>query len=416
MTKEQYLAQRKEIMNTAEELIGEGKFEESQAKMNEVETLDNRWEETKKAKANLAALKGNEEPINLENKSENVGGGEILGTTEQPKVTNEQDIYVNAWAKDMMGQKLNDNEIEVFEKVNSRFDNEFTHDTNNTQVLIPETIAAGIWKRAEEQYPLWADVRKLRVKGHLSMIKGNNSAEARWYDEADTVDTDELGFGTLELTGNELAKAVQVTWKLRKMAISEFVAYIQREIADRMGIALAHGVYEGKGKPGSGESFKPEPYGIKTRLEAEADTPQVINYTKDKLAYTNLTAAMGGLHSSYVNGSAIYANNATIWSDLANLVDGNGRPMFIADVMSGGVGRIFGRVVKADASIPVGEILVGNPGSGYIANINEDITMYKEEHVRERLTDYMGYAIVDGDVVDNEAFVILRVGETIPEV
>lgn len=251
MTLEQYLAQRKEMMNAAETLIGEGKIDESEAKMNEVKELDNKWEEVKKATANFEALRGNETPVNLENQSEEVQGANVLGTTEHPAVTNEQDIYVNAWAKDMMGQKLNDNELEVFEKVNARFDNEFTHDTNNTQVLIPETVAAGIWKRAEEQYPLWADVRKLRVKGHLSMIKGNNSAEARWYDEDETVDTDELGFGTLELTGNELAKAVQVTWKLRKMAIAEFVAYIQREIADRMGIALAHGVYEGKGKPGA---------------------------------------------------------------------------------------------------------------------------------------------------------------------
>ncbi|MDO6451724.1 phage major capsid protein [Oceanobacillus profundus] len=414
MNKEKYNEQRASLMAEAEGLIAENKFEESEAKMNEVKDLDNKWEDAKKAQANLAALKGNNEPVKLENKSEAVQGGEILGTTEQPKVTNEQDIYVNAWAKDMMGQKLTENEMEVFENVNAKFSNEFTHDTNNTQVLIPETVAAGIWKRAEEQYPLWADVRKLRVKGHLSMIKGNNSAEARWYDEADIVDTDELGFGTLELTGNELAKAVQVTWKLRKMAINEFVAYIQREIADRMGIALAHGVYEGKGKPGSGETFKPEPFGIKTRLAAESGTPQVLEYTE--LAYTNLTAAMGGLHSSYVNGAAIYANNATIWSTLANLVDGNGRPMFIADVMSGGVGRIFGRVVKADASIPEGEILVGNPNAGYIANINEDITMYKEEHVRERLTDYMGYAIVDGDVVDSQAFVILRAGDATPEV
>jgi HK97 family phage major capsid protein len=413
MNKEQYLAQRKEMMNEAEELIGENKFEESEAKMNEVKELDNKWEEVKKAKANLAALKGNDEPAALENHSEHLQGGEVLGTTEQPKIDNEQDIYVNAWAKDMMGQKLNDQEMEVFEKVNTRFDNEFTHDTNNTQVLIPETVAAGIWKRAEEQYPLWADVRKLRVNGNLTMIKGNNSAEARWYEEPDVVDTDELGFGTVELTGNELAKAVQVTWKLRKMAIQEFVAYIQREIADRMGIALAHAVYEGAGKPGSGENFKPEPFGIKTRLEAE-DTDQILDYTD--LEYTNLTAAMGGIHSSYVNGANIYANNSTIWGTLANLVDNNGRPLFIPDVNAGGVGRIFGRVVKPDASIPAGEILFGNPNAGYVANINEDITMYKEEHVRERLTDYMGYAIVDGDVVDTKAFVILRAGDATPEV
>src|SRR5690625_2468079 len=278
MNREQYLAQRKALMEEAEGLIAEKKFEESEAKMQEVKDLDNKWEDTKKAQANLNALKDNGKVADLENKSVNVKGGRVLDEFDSKKITvdNEQEAYKNAWAKDMMGQKLTDDEREVFENINSRFDNEFTHDTNNTQVLIPETVAAGIWKRAEEQYPLWADVRKLRVKGNLTMIKGNNSAVARWYEEDEVVDTDELGFGTLELTGVELAKAVQVTWKLRKMAIQEFVAYIQREIADRMGIALAHAVYEGAGKPGSGENFKPEPYGIKTRLEAETDTPQII--------------------------------------------------------------------------------------------------------------------------------------------
>lgn len=414
MTREQYLAQRKALMEKAEQLIVDNKIEESEAKMNEVKELDNKWEETKKAQANLAALKGNDEPVNLESQSKTIEGGSVVGTTEDPKKDNEQEVYKNAWAKDMMGQKLNDEEQKVFENVNNRFQNEFTHDTNNTQVLIPETVAAGIWKRAEEQYPLWADVRKLRVKGTLSMIKGNNSADGRWYDEDTKVDTDKLSFGTVELTGNELAKAVQVTWKLRKMAINEFVAYIQREIADRMGIALSTATYQGKGKPGTDDTFKPEPFGIKTRLNAEADTPQVIEY--EELAYKNLTNAMSKLHSSYVNGAVIYANNGTIWNTLANLVDNNNRPLFISDVNSGGVGRIFGRTIKADASIPEGEILFGNASDGYLANINEDITMYKEEHVRERLTDYMGYAIVDGDVVDTKAFVLLKTAEEAPTV
>src|SRR5690606_21550916 len=178
------------------------------------------------------------------------------------------------------------------------------------------------------------------------------------------------------------------------------------EIGDRMGISLSKAVYEGRGVSSDG-SFKPEPYGIKTRLEAEAGTPQIQTYDSD-LDYKGLTGMMGGIFSSYVNGATIYANNATIWSVLANVVDGQGRPMFVADVMAGGVGRIFGRTIKADATIPEGEILLGNLGQGYVANINEDITMYREDHIRERLTDYMGYAIVDGDVLDNKAFVILK--------
>ncbi|MGG3452162.1 phage major capsid protein [Domibacillus aminovorans] len=321
----------------------------------------------------------------------------------------ETEEYRTAWAKDMIGQSLSDEERETLDRVNDEY-RAFTHNTTNTQILIPKTIAAGIWKRAEEQYPLWADVRKLRVTGNLTMIKSdNNSVNAKWYDEPTIVDTDQLGFGQLELTGCELAKAIQVTWKLRKMALPEFEAYITREIGDRMGISLSTAVYVGKGKPGVGDTFKPEPRGIKTVLSAEASTPQIKEYVvADGVKFTDLTGVMAAIHSSYVNGATIYANNATIWNLLANIVDGQGRPMFMADVMAGGVGRIFGRTIKADASIPEGEILVGNVNAGYLANINEDITMYREEHVRERLTDYMGYAIVDGDVVDSKAFVILQ--------
>src|SRR5690606_6633136 len=102
--------------------------------------------------------------------------------------------------------------------------------------------------------------------------------EAEWYVEADEVDSKELGFGSVNLTGCELARDIQVTWKLRKMAIPEFEAYIIREIGKKMGKALAHGVYAGRGKPGTGETFKPEPLGIKTALNAEEDPSQVIEY------------------------------------------------------------------------------------------------------------------------------------------
>ncbi|MGM9923342.1 MAG: phage major capsid protein [Bacillus sp. (in: firmicutes)] len=318
----------------------------------------------------------------------------------------ETEEYRSLWAKEMMGQSLSSEERDLFNKINDEY-REFTHTTENSQVLIPKTVAAGIWRRAEEQYPLWADVRKLRVTGTLSMLRSDgNAVDARWYTEDQKVDTDKLGFGTLELTGCELAKAIQVTWKLKKMALPEFEAYIIREIGDRMGISLSTAIYQGKGKPGSGQTFKPEPYGIKTRLAAEKDKPQVHEYTGE-IDYKNLTGMMAGIHSSYVNGAVIYANNSTIWNILANIVDGNKRPLFVADVQAGGVGRIFGKTIKPDAGMPDGEIMIANVDAGYVANINEDITMYREDHVRERLTDYMGYAIVDGDVVDTKAFVIL---------
>ncbi|GLY09593.1 phage major capsid protein [Pseudobacillus badius] len=399
------ILQRKQEIRTA--LEGDESVDLS-ALEEELRELDNEQKEIEKRQEvakgiATGEIEGREIPNPLMGGTE---GGKIdIRSLEWDKAL-ETEEYRTAWAKDMMGQSLNEEERSFMNKVNDEY-RAFTHTTENTSILIPKTVADGIWKRAEEQSSLWADVRKLRVKGEMTMIKSDgNGDDARWYMEDETVDTDKLGFGEFNLTGCELAKAIQVSWKLRKMAVAEFEAYIMTEIGFRMGKSLAKAVYEGKGKPGVGDSFKPEPLGIKTALSKEGTT-RIVEYTNEP-TYKDLTGVLGSLHSAYAATSTIYANNKTVWGQLANIQDANNRPYFIADVQSGGVGRIFGLTVKVDAGIPDGEILVGNLAQGYYANINEDITMYREEHIRQRLTDYMGYAIVDGAPFDNEAFVILQ--------
>src|SRR5690625_3266204 len=136
MNFEQYKAQRTELMNEAEELIAEGKLEESEAKMQEVKDLDNTWEGVKLAQANLNALKDNDKASKIEDKSEKVKGGKVMDEIKNVNQELSQDeIYQNAWAKNMMGQKLEGEEQEVFNKVNTDFNNAFTHDTGNTGIL-----------------------------------------------------------------------------------------------------------------------------------------------------------------------------------------------------------------------------------------------------------------------------------------
>lgn len=318
--------------------------------------------------------------------------------------------YRDAWAASMLGMRMTAAQTRTFETVNAEY-RAYTHTTENTAVLIPETVVAGIWKRAEESYPLWNDVRKFSVRGTLTMKRfdGIRAGDAAWYEEPDVVVDEENAFSEINLTGCELAKSVTVSWKLRAMAIPEFISFIEREIGERIGVALGTAVWKGKGKPGNEESFKPEPRGIKTYLEAEEDTPQVVTYTAGNLTDTNLRAAVAKLHSSHIPGAAIYVNNNTAWTVLAEIKDANKRPIFLTDLSTqGAVGRIYGMQVKIDASLDDGDILFGNAQRGYWANVNRGMTMHSEEHVKKRETDYMGYAIVDGDVYDSKAFAYLK--------
>lgn len=415
MTKEKYLEQRNALLAEVETLINESKTEEANAKMTEVEELDNKWEEIKLANANLNALKDNTKVADLENKSVNIEGGKKVDDIQKDVLVDEAKAYEIAWAKVMQGKKLEAKEQEVFDKVNAEFQNDYTHDTGNTPTLIPQTVVAGIWKRAEEIYPLLADVKKYNVRGTLTINKHTaiDAGDAAWYDEATATADEQNTFGQLTLTGCELSKAITVTWKMRSMAVEEFIPYIKNELGERVGVALGTSVAVGKGKPGEGQTFKPEPLGIETALLAEDNTPQVVTYnptaaTPDPLAYADFTAAIGKIHSSYLGGSAIYANNATIWGQLANLTDTLGRPLFIPDLTSGGVGRMFGMVVKADAGVTADSVIIGNPNKGYVLNTNEPMSLATEEHVKARTVDYAAYAIVDGAPLDTKAFALIK--------
>ena len=411
MNYQEYLEKRKEMMDEAQSLISAGKFEEADAKMNEVSALDERWDGQAKADANMRALEGKRRKINAQDLAgKNVQDGVVTetlsfvpaGSAEGETAPHATDEYKAAWAKIMMGKPLTAEETEVVEKVNA-----YTHTTENTGVVIPTTVAAGIWDMIEEMYPLWNDVQKTYVKGAYKALIGEESTDAKWYDEDTETEDGKETIGELVLNGCELSRSITVSWKLREMAIEDFIPYIQRKMARKMGAALGYGASHGKGKPSTSDTFKPEPTGIVTALEKETDTPQIVTYTKGALNYKNLTSARAKVKVG-ANELKIYANSTTIWGELANVVDGMDKPMFIQDPVNNGVYRILGMEVKEDDSMLDGEVMMSSPFVGYLANVNKEMSVMTEEHVKKRTVDYCGYAIVDGGVTSTKAHALLK--------
>lgn len=416
MTKEQYIKKRDELINEAKGLTEAEAFDAAAfaEKKKEVEDLDNRFEAEAQAQADVAALEKSGAITNIITKTQSVpnGGTEVKGKViiapAGGEDTKEPENYATAWYKCMTGKPLTDDEANAYQIVNA-----YTHTTQNTPQVIPQTVASGIWEEIGNLHPLWDDVQKTFVKGTLKIIKEDTSSDAKWYDEVTKTEDGKETLKSADLTGCELSRAITVSWMLKEMAMEDFIPYIQRKIAAKMGNALGYAVCHGKGRPGSGETFKPEPRGIVTALLAEASTPQVVEYTAAApLSYAKLTEARGKIKSGYGNGVAIYANSKTIWNDLANLADKNGRPLFISDAQAGGVGRIFGAVVKEEDGMLDGEILMSNAAMGYQANINKTITLATEDHVKERTTDYAAYGIVDGDVITTKAHALLHLKTT----
>ncbi|WP_134942411.1 phage major capsid protein, partial [Clostridioides difficile] len=239
MTREEYFKKRQEMIDEAQKLLddeigeegtGEEKTEEAEKIANKIKALDEEYERNVKARANLKALQDDVkiDPtiFNLTNNK-----GKIEGI-EDTTVKDEQEQYKNAWAKDMLGKQLNSEEQEIFNSINSAYRAEVQTSENNT-ILIPKTVASGIWKEIGDMYPLFGDASPTFVAGDLTIIAEEDGGDdAAWYDEETEVKEDGYKLKEITLRGCELAKDITVSWKLKKMSIDEFVPYITTLLAE----------------------------------------------------------------------------------------------------------------------------------------------------------------------------------------
>lgn len=414
MTVEEYRNRRNELMTAATDAIHSGDVEAAATTRAEIEALDASFDAEQRELANLAALRDREIIDIAVPRTGTPAPQGLTPVARLQETPDEEAIYREAFAHTLMGFRLPEVEASVFDKVNRALVPDIQNATQTAAthtVVIPKTLVDAIWKEMGERHPILNAVPKTFVKGKLSYpyetVSGDNAA---FYDEDTEVTEGSFTIAALDLDGYELAKALKISWKLQKMSIDSFLAYVASLVAEKMGNALAAAVVLGKGAAGASDNWKSQPQGIITALDAEASTPQVITWTPttDEVTYIKMTSLMSKIRSGYSTGAAIYAKNDFIWNTLANIKDSNGRPYFIADVMSGGVGRLFGHVVYEEDAIPANAMLLANVGQGYLMNVQEDISLMQDEHMTKRTTTYMGYAILDGKVRTTKAFAYLK--------
>lgn len=401
MTKNDYKNSRAQLMAEVQAALTSGDVDKANDLMGQVTKMDSEHEEASKAQANFNALT-DAVPATMDVQANNESLTPVATTVPAKPVDSDEENprYKSAWAKFAMGKPMDADDLNVLDSVNQAYNAEFTHQTTNTPTLIPQTVVNGIWNLAEEEYPLFADFRKFAVTGKLTFNKhdGIVSGDAQWVDEDGQADDEENKFGQLVLDGFEVNKVATVTWKMKSMSENDFITFLTQELADRIGVALGVGASHGTGVK--------QAKGVITLLNEETDKPQIKTYT-DQVTYQDLTGAMALIHSTLANGTVIYANNATIWNQLANVVDTNNRPIFVPDTNAGGVGNIFGRAIKADAGLADGEILIGNAAGTGVMNTNEGMSVAMEDHVKSRKTDYGAYAIVDFGLLTTKGFALL---------
>jgi HK97 family phage major capsid protein len=399
-----YLNQRNALIQDAENLINEGK--DAIEVMDNIKKLDNAYEDFRTKNANLNALKNN--PVVDPAAPVTAGSVNTSGNTEEIKDLS-SDEYKRAWIHVMKGNKLTTQEQSIFDSVNMANPMKNTETVSEHSVLIPTTVQHGIWEQAAKEHPVLKDLLPTHVQGDIEIIIDTSSeSDADWIDEGDKPADAEFSEGKIVLQGCELAKSVTISWKLKKMNDQDYEAYLIKKLGEKVGNAIAKSIFHGKGKPTASE-HKAQAKGFITALEKENSTPNIIKYKETAgVSYKNITSLMSLIPGAYLSGASIYTKGTTLWNQLANILDANKRPIFIPDVTENSVGKIFGIPVKVEDGVEDGEVALANLNKGYAFNFNEEMTIYTEDHVKDRTTDYMAYGIADGDVITTEAFAVMQ--------
>lgn len=305
-----------------------------------------------------------------------IGGNEEM---EERKFTIASPEYRSAWAKTLMGVKLDETEERALGDAIGTTATTFVQATadangiNNYGLLIPESVRLDWLKIAEKASPIYRDIRKLNINGNVDFPYLFGADDAEWYAETSTTKNEGQEYKNIKLTGHELAKAIEITWKAEAMTVEGFISFLLDELNEKMNKALINAVIYGNGSA--------KPTGITNGLVAKTNT-NAIDLIKE---------CLGSLSTENRVGAKVYVAS-NVADEIAFYKDENGNyPYLVA-----GLGRAGGATIEADPFLSAGDIVVGN-AQNYILNFNEGLRVDKEIKVQPRRVIYGGYLVADGN-------------------
>lgn len=380
MNKEQYIKLRNELMVSAEGLLNEGKLEESEAKMQEIKDLDNKFEEIKLANANFNSLKDVQVGKKIE-EDEVVNMGEKVLENIKTMDNNQllmSNTYREGYLKRLQGKDLTEMENAAV----------------SAQSVIPTQTMNKIIEKLEQIAILYNRITVTNFPNKLSIPVETATADASWVAMATASTDSDDTTGAVTLGANKLIKTIEIEADVQAMSIDVFEAFIVNSLSKKMSKAIENAIINGTG------SNQP------TGLAKAGEITEVGTYTKLGMTYKDLMKLIGTLPTSYHLSAAITLPRKLFFDDILGMTDTSGNPVVLLDAQSPTKFNILGYPVIINDYMPLDTIIFGD-FSYYHLNWAKAIEISSDKSVafRSGSTVYRALALADAKKTMAEAFV-----------
>lgn len=387
MTREEYLAQRNELLNEAQEAINNNDLEGAKKIKDSVEALDKEFAELEAAAAEVMENKAEIQALENQTEMPEI----IIHETNMEETNMEERIYdassveyKNAWLKEMARNARGDYLVGTPTKEE---ENAYTFTTANTGSVVPTEVLNRIIELVPSMAPLYADATPSGMTSGFGVPrhKATNAGDAAVTNEGVANDDERDTFDLLPIDGVEIKKHINITRKMSFQSVDAFEDWIVSHLAARIAVAKESRILT---------QLNDATYGI-----ASANKLTGQSYTDAALRHAFALIKAGG-------AKAVYANNATIWDNLFNIQDGEDRQLFIPSSMDDPItqGRIYGAPVKQDENIPDDTVYIGVPAR-ILANDFDKLTTARDMDVKSWVTTISAYSLFDAGLEDPLAFV-----------
>lgn len=277
----------------------------------------------------------------------------------------------------------------------------FTHLTSNTGAVVPVEIQNQIISLIDNTAVLYGDIHKDNFPNQFELmrhksIKAGDAADTE--EGAAPSDEEQNDFDVITLTGDEIKKTVKMSRKMAVQSVDGFEQYIVNETGARLAV---------RANAKSHEITVDATLGMAAANKIACATAGTLTKA-DLVKMLSLLKTFG---NPAPKGIIVYANNNTIWNQIAMVEDKRGVSYFVDEKTEDPAvqGRIFGKYVKCDDSMADGVIKAGYPDL-FKGNVFDgiDITPYVEPGTQKRCFD--GYMLFDGGLAVPQAFSQLTIG------
>ena len=290
---------------------------------------------------------------------------------ENRTFTLESAEYRSAFLRNLRGEDLSAVERRAFSGL-----------TPNTTAPLPTVMQNRIIDLIGEAHPIVSDVYTM-PSGAAITIPVAKSVDADAGQTAEGAESKELqiSFEDVSLSGADYTANVNMSYKMRFMAIPAFEDYLITQISERLGSVLAAGIVAN----------------IKSGMAT-------VNKIATGVNYANICAGFGELKR--VGAVVVYGTRKGVYNKLVGMVDETKRPIFQQTITAGAAGALLGATIKFEDALSDSELLIGDPKK-YLQNVVAPVMIEADKDLKTHQVVYSGYTCQEGVLTDDKAFALV---------